>query len=210
MAGYINVKFIRPTVFALTAIVIVGAIIIGIGELLLNVHDDEWSKEYLRPELWLGVGLTVGILGLAYFLMSRPAGALGPLDDEVAIGSKPITSEYSLTPVDPYARHGEPGTLADLQAGYTVYARNGGLAEISDVLNSVEDIGSKQRTLLYGRGLHGAPSEVWIPIEAVTTVYPETRSVFLAIAGDEIEALGWNRPPASFVRQERPTETPLY
>ena len=94
--------------------------------------------------------------------------------------------------------------------GYTAYARNGGLAEINDVLKSVEDIGDKQRTLLYARGLYGAPSEIWIPVEAVTSVYPETRSVFLAIAGDEIEALGWNRPPASFSRTEKPKEIPLY
>jgi hypothetical protein len=209
VADYVSVKLIRPAVFAVTAIIMAGLLIVGIGNLLLDVYDPDFTKEYARKELWIGVGLTLLILAVAAFLSSRPAGALGPLDDEVAIGSTAMTGE-DLTPVDPYARYGALGSVTDVAPGYTLYARNGGLAVVTDILRSVEDIGDLQRTLLYSKGLSGAPKEIWVPIEAVTTVYPETQSAFLAIAGDEIEALGWNRPPASFVRAERSKETPLY
>jgi hypothetical protein len=192
------------------AVAIVAAAIFAIGQLLLNLHDTDVTEEFKRPELWVGVGLAVGILAVASFLASRPAGALGPLDREVAIGSKPMTGEVALGPVNPYARYGVVGTVDDLAPGFTLYARNGALAELVDVLKSVEDVGDISRTLLYGRGLHGAANELWIPIEAVSAVYPETKSAFLAVAGDETIALGWNRPPASFSRTERPKETPLY
>jgi hypothetical protein len=51
---------------------------------------------------------------------------------------------------------------------------------------------------------------MWIPIEAVSAVYPETHSAFLAIAGDEIEAYGWDNPPASFNLRRRREENKLY
>jgi hypothetical protein len=192
------------------AVAIVAAAIFAIGQLLLNLHDTDVTEEFKRPELWVGVGLAVGILAVASFLASRPAGALGPLDREVAIGSKPMTGEVALGPVNPYARYGVVGTVDDLAPGFTLYARNGALAELVDVLKSVEDVGDISRTLLFARGLHGAANELWIPIEAISAVYPETKSAFLAVAGDETIALGWNRPPASFSRTERPKETPLY
>lgn len=210
MSEYIGVRLVRPLVVTVTAIAIVAAAIFAIGQLLLNLHDTSVTEEVRRQELWVGVALTVGILVLATLLASRPEGSLGPLDKEVAIGSKPMTGEVSLGPVDPYARHGPAGTVADLERGYTLYARNGALAEITDVLKSVEDVGQVSRTLLFSRGLHGAANELWIPIEAVSAVYPDSRSAFLAVAGDEILALGWNRPPMSFARAERPKETPLY
>jgi hypothetical protein len=48
--------------------------------------------------------------------------------------------------------------------------------------------------------LYGANDEMWIPLEAVYAVYPETGSAFLAAKGDEIEHFGWNLPPESFRR----------
>lgn len=210
MTEYITVRLVRPLVVTVMAIGIVAAAIIGIGQLLLNLHDTGVTEEVRRLELWVGVALTVAILAMAALLASRPAGSLGPLDREVAIGSKPMTGEVSHSPVDAYARHGHMGSVDDLASGYTLYARNGALAELIDVMKSVEDVGHVSRTLLFSHGLHGAANELWIPIEAVSAVYPESHSAFLAIAGDEIQALGWDRPPASFLRAERPKETPLY
>jgi hypothetical protein len=43
---------------------------------------------------------------------------------------------------------------------------------------------------------------MWIPFEAVTAVYPETQSAFLAIKGDEAESFGWTSPPESMTRGE--------
>lgn len=207
---YVSVRLIRPLLVCLLAILITAGLIVLIGETLLNVHDVDITSEFKRKELWLGVGLTVGILAVAGFLFSRPTGALGPLDKEVAVGDKPMRGELVGAVSNVEERNGPAGTIEDIGLGFTLYARNGALAEVGDVLRSVEDIGSTNRTLIYARGLHGADDDLWIPVEAVTNVYPQTRSAFLAVAGDEIESLGWNRPPASFGRVERPKETPLY
>jgi hypothetical protein len=192
------------------AVAIVAGAIFTIGQLLLNLHDTDVTEEIKRVELWVGVALAISILAVATLLASRPAGALGPLDREVAIGSKPMVGEIALGPVNPYARHGRLGTVDDLVPGFTLYARNGALAELVDVLKSVEDVGEVSRTLLFARGLYGAADDLWIPIEAVSAVYPESRSAFLAVAGDETIALGWDRPPMSFARTERARDTPLY
>ncbi|CAN5525273.1 hypothetical protein BH23CHL5_BH23CHL5_19340 [soil metagenome] len=210
VAQYVSVRIVRPAVVAILAAIVVGVFIFAIGQLLLNVHDAHLTDELRRQELWIGVALTVGILSVAAFLNSRPEGALGPIDKEVAIGAKPMRGELALSPVGPVARHGAIGDRSDLTAGYTLYARNGALAHLNEVLTSVEDVGDQPRTLLFARGLHGAPEQLWIPIEAVSTIYPETQSAFLAIAGDEAEALGWHRPPASFARTERRTVPSLY
>jgi hypothetical protein len=209
-AEYIGVRLVRPVVVTVLAVAIVAGAIFTIGQLLLNLHDTDVTEELKRMELWVGVALAVGILAVAALLSSRPAGALGPLDREVAIGSKPMRGEIELGPINPYARYGMVGTTDDLAPGFTLYARNGALAELVDVLKSVEDFGEVSRTLLFARGLHGAADNLWIPIEAVSAVYPESRSAFLAVAGDETIALGWDRPPSSFARTERPKETPLY
>jgi hypothetical protein len=73
-----------------------------------------------------------------------------------------------------------------------------------------EDYGHLRQGLIYAQGLHGANDELWIPGEAVAAVYPESHSAFLAIAGDEVEFLGWHRPPAGFRRTPRREEPKLY
>lgn len=207
---YVGVRFIRPLLVLLVAAAVVAGLIVLIGETLLNVHDAHFSSELERKELWLGVGITVGILLVASFLATRPKGSLGPLDSDVAIGSKPMRGELSASVANPYLTQGTPGVAADIGPGYTLNARNGQFAQVIDVLQNVEDTGSRQRTLIFARGLHGVSDELWIPIEAVTAVFPETRTAYLAVSGDESESLGWNLPPASFSRIERPKETPLY
>ena len=210
MGKYVAVRLIRPAIVAATAAALTGILIFSIGHLLLYFYDPEISKEMDRKELWAGLILTAGILAVAAFIASRPQGSLGPLDKQVAIGKTPMKGELNLAPVPMTAKYGPEGTVADITSGYTLYARNGALAETIDVLKSVEDVGGVHRTLIYAKGLYGAQDELWIPIEAVSGVYPDTRSAFLAIAGDEAETFGWNRPPASFSRKERPKETPLY
>ncbi len=56
----------------------------------------------------------------------------------------------------------------------------------------------------------GANDQMWIPIEAISAVYPETQAAFLAIAGDEIEAYGWDNPPASFNLRRTREENKLF
>lgn len=210
MGRYFAVRWVRPALVGIIAAGITGVSIFLIGHLLLHFSDHSVSQELARKELWVGLALTVGILAIASFLATRPAGALGPLDKPVAIGKTPMSGELNLAPIPLSAKYGPEGTVADLAEGYTLYARAGAFAETIDIMKSVEDVGGVQRTLIYAKGLYGGQDELWIPIEAVSGVYPDSRSAFLAIAGDEAETFGWNRPPLSFSRTERPKEQPLY
>ncbi len=210
MARYVAVRWIRPALVAIVAALITGGLIFGIGHLLLYFADHTVTEELQRKELWVGLALTVGVLAVASFLATRPQGALGRLDKQTAIGRAPMSGELQPSTVPLTAKYGPEGSVSDITTGYTLYARNGAFAEVHDVLKSVEDVGGIHRTLIYAKGLLGGQDELWIPIEAVSGVYPESRSAFLAIAGDEAETFGWNRPPSSFSRLERPRETPLY
>ncbi len=89
MVRYVAVRWIRPATIAIIAAVLTGLLIFGIGHLLLHFADHTVTEELERKELWIGLVLTVGILAIASFLASRPQGALGPLDRQVAIGKTP-------------------------------------------------------------------------------------------------------------------------
>jgi hypothetical protein len=201
-------NFIRPIVVPVGIFIFAAVIIIVIGQTLLGLFE-HGREELKRPELYFAVFLALLILGLCAFIATRPDGALGPLDRELAIGNKPMFAPV-LPPVDLAARHGPAGTVADLAPGYILYARSGALAQVIDVLRGVEEHGRVRSGLIYAQGMHGASDELWIPVEAVSAVYPETHSAFLAIKGDETEAFGWNRPPMSFSRQPRPEPPRLH
>lgn len=201
--------FVMPAIVPLLAVGIAAVCIIGIGQLLLSLTKDGRS-ELTRPELWVATGLALVILAIAGFLVGRPAGALGPLDQELAIGHRAMLAPAP-PPVDVTARRGVPGTIDDLAPGFVLYARNGAYAKVNDVLGNVQEAyGHVRRGLIYAEGLYGAEDELWIPIEAVSAVYPESKAAFLAIAGDEAAAFGWDRPPAAFSRKPAREEPKLY
>jgi hypothetical protein len=190
-------------------IVVTAALITLVGEALLNLFDAD-AKEIERPELWIAVAFALAILGVAGFLATRPAGTLGKLDQPLMFGKKPLLAQ-AMPPVDVAARRGLVGTTGDIVPGYALYARNGQIGIAREVMADVADeFGHHRRGFIYAQGVHGANDEMWIPIEAVSAVYPETHSAFLAIAGDEIEAYGWDNPPASFNLRRRREENKLY
>lgn len=198
--GNIRQRLIDPFVLP---VVIAGITVIGIilmGELLLTLFSPGDTKDRLdRPELWGAVGIAVVVLGGAGFLATRPEGTTGPLERDVVIGSQPFFQD-PMPPVNERARAGQPGTLSDIGPGYTLYAQSGALAEVIGVLPGASDFGKKFAGFYYAKGLSGASSELWIPFEAVMSVYPESQSAFLAIKGDETEHFGWNVPPESVRR----------
>jgi hypothetical protein len=203
-------ELIMPAVVPIAVMVLTGILVVGIGEALLHLVDPNAGSELERPELWVATFLSLVVLGVCAFIATRPPGTLGKLDQPIAIGSRPMLAP-PLPPVDVQARRGELGTLNDVTAGYTLYARNGALATVREVLPTArEDFGHLRQGLIYAQGVFGANDEMWIPGEAVAAVYPETRSAFLAIGGDEIEFLGWHRPPASFRRTPAKEESKLY
>jgi hypothetical protein len=201
-------RIIQPLVVPLAIFAVAAVIIIVIGEILIGLFE-HGRPELERPELYFATALSLIILGVCAFLATRPEGTLGPLDRDIAIGSKPMFAPI-LPPVDFAARNGPAGTMADLAPGFVLYARSGALAHVIDVMKGVEEHGRVRSGLIYAQGVHGASDELWIPVEAVSAVYPETRSAFLAIKGDETEAFGWNRPPMSFSRQARPEGPKLH
>ena len=202
-------NWVLPGIVPVGVIVVTLAIIIVVGEILLGVYE-HGKPELERLDLYIATGGAILILGVSAFLATRPPGTLGPLDRELAIGKRPMLAE-PLPPVDVQARRGPLGRIDDIERGYALYARNGQLAVARDLLKGVPgELSHLRKGFIYAQGVFGANDQIWIPIEAVSAVYPETRSAFLAIAGDEIEAYGWHKPPASFDLNRQDTEQKLY
>lgn len=202
-------EIILPAVFPIAVIILTIALIVIVGEALLAAVNDAGS-EIERRELWLGTFAALAILGVAAVLVTRPQGSLGKLDEPIAIGKRPLLAD-PLPPVDPLARHGAPGTLEDIAPGYLLYARNGQIGVVREVLRDVPaEVRHLRRGFLYAQGVKGANDQMWVPLEAVSAVYPETQTAFLAIAGDEIEAYGWHNPPISFNLHRTLPENRLY
>ena len=202
---------VRPVAVFVGVALVVAAIVVSIGTLLLGLHPHDIPEgnllaEWLRPDLGAAVvGAVVVLVGCA--LLAQPQDGTGALDKEVAIGGKPFFAPPP-PPLDLTLRQGPVGTIQNIAEGYTLYAQNGALARVIGTLPGEEEYGRRRRGIIYASGLHGANDEMWIPVEAVMSVYPETRAAFLAAKGDEIEHFGWNRPPASFRRDQRLHEAP--
>lgn len=202
-------QFILPALFPLTVIVVTILGIVLVGETLLALVTDA-ASELERPELWIATGAALLILGACAFLATRPAGSLGKLDEPIMIGKRPMLAD-PLPPVDVLARRGIPGTPDDITAGYVLFARNGQIGVARELLRDVPgEFSHLRKGFVYAQGVHGANDQFWVPIEAISAVYPETKSAFLAIAGDEIEAYGWSNPPVSFNLNKTVEENKLY
>jgi hypothetical protein len=202
-------QFVLPGIFPATIVAIVVAGIVLVGETLLASVNDAGS-EIERIELWVGTGAALLILAACAFLATRPAGSLGKLDEPLMIGKRPMLAD-PLPPVDVTARRGIPGSLDDLAPGYALFARNGQIGVARELLRDVPgEMSHLRKGFVYAQGVFGANDQMWIPLEAVSAVYPETHAAFLAIAGDEIEAYGWDNPPAAFNLKRQHEEYKLY
>ena len=217
MGGFAR-AFLRPAFVFILVAAVVALLIVGIGRLLLALHPEmvkhqvsgfaSTVHEFVRPELLTALGLSLVVL-FGGAILSRPRREPRPLDEPVAIGERPFFAPVTPQPIDEeMTRRGPLGTWADIAPGFTLYARNGALAKVIALLPGEEEYGKSRRGILYASGLYGANDEMWIPLEAVYAVYPETSSAFLAAKGDEIEHFGWNLPPASF-RRGQSVHTPL-
>jgi hypothetical protein len=191
-------QVIRPVVVPVVSFLISAALIIAIGEALLNLFKPDLS-EFKRKELWFGTLLGLVILGAAALVVLRPTNGKGILDREVVIGRKPMFAPAA-APVDASLRTGGKGSIQDITEGYTLFARSGEFAKVIGLLPGGQEQGRTFKGYIYAAGLRGATKELWIPIEAVLDVYPDTHSAFLAVMGDETESFGWNKAPQSFNR----------
>ena len=196
---------VRPVAVFVGVTLVVGVIVVGLGTALLGLHPHEIVRgnlvsEWIRPDLGVALIAALAILIGCSFL-ARQDGGRGALDREIVVGRKAFNAPPP-PPLDLTLRQGPVGTARDIAEGYTLFAQNGPLATVLGVLPGEEEYGRRRRGIIYASGLHGANEEMWIPVEAVMSVYPQTRTAFLAAKGDEIEHFGWNRPPASFRRDQ--------
>jgi hypothetical protein len=203
MGGFAR-AILRPAIVFVFVGIVVALLVVGIGNLLLHLHPEEIAPslvaEFVRPDLIVAFGGALLVLVLAAILSRRPR-TERRLDEPVALGETPFFAPVGPPETDEVAaRRGTLGTWDQIQPGFTLYARNGPLAKVVALLPPEEEYGKTRRGLVYASGLFGANEEMWIPLEAIYAVYPETGSAFLAAKGDEIEHFGWNLPPASFRR----------
>jgi hypothetical protein len=195
-------KYIGPFLLPIGLLVIVVGVLALVGEMYLAMFIPGDTPDRLnRPELWTSLGILLGVIAIIAFVSSRPKGSLGPLEKDVVIGRQPLWAD-ELPPVDARAISGEPGTIDDLNAGYTLYAQSGTFGRVLGLLPGGTDYGKRFSGFMHVEGHGHAEKQMWIPFEAVTAVYPETQSAFLAIKGDEAESFGWTSPPESMTRGE--------
>lgn len=200
MGDYFKRHIFDPFVLMIAIGGILALIVIAVGEALIALFEPGTTKDRIdRPELWFALGLAGLVLFGFAFLFSRPSGSLGAVDRDIAIGSRGIFEEPQPCPTAS-VHLGERGTIADIEEGYTLYAGNGALAEVRGVLPGGADYGKQFRGFIYANGVTGASDELWIPVEAVMSVYPEAKAAFLAVKGDETEYFGWNVAPESMRR----------
>lgn len=200
MIQMIQRRVIRPTVLPIAVTGFTLVLIVIIGETLMRLFVPG-RPEIERPELWAAVFFSLLILAVGALLTRGPRSESNPLDRELVVGKEPFFEEPAkLGPVDLSVKNGPRGTVADIKDGDVLYAQSGALARVAGVLPGGEEHGRRFAGYIYATGLYGASSELWIPLEAVLDVFPQTGAVFLAIKGDETETFGWNRAPEGFHR----------
>lgn len=203
--GKIRQQYLDSLIFPVGTAIGIGIVITLVGRVLINVYEGGNPDRLDRPELWIATGILLAVIVLMGLLSRQPDGT-GFLGKEVAIGETGMWDD-ALPPVDISAMHGERGTTADITEGYKLYAASGQLAVASGLLPGGVDYGRRYSGMIYAHGVKSASKELWIPFEAVTAVYPETRSAFLAINGDETEFLGWTSPPENMTRGAKKSES---
>ena len=156
-------------------------------------------QEFVRPELLMALGLSLVVL-FGGAVLSGPDASRGHSMSRSLSASVPSSPRHTTTDRRGVDQARPARNLGGHRTGFTLYARNGALAKVIALLPAEDEYGKSRRGIVYASGLYGANDEMWIPLEAVYAVYPETGSAFLAAKGDEIEHFGWNLPPESFRR----------
>jgi hypothetical protein len=201
MSERLRRRLIDPFLIPVGIVAVAIAVIVTIGKTLLAIVTEGTTKDRLdRPELWLALLLAIAIIFGLGFIASRPGNFLPILSKQVVVGGDRAFFDPLRPPLDEQIRQGPRGTIADIQPGFTHYAQSGPLAKVLGTLPGGVDYGKRFAGFFYATGLYGASKELWIPFEAVISVYPETQTAFLAIKGDETEHFGWTKPPENLRR----------
>jgi len=203
---------IRPVAIFVGVTVVVVGIILAIGNALLGLHPHEiipgnFRSEWVRQDLIAAVVAALAVLLVCSWL-AKPKAGPDVLDKDLVLGHTDFWDTSSLGPMRAKDFSGPMGTAKDIAPGYKVFAQAGQLGTVLGMLPGEEEFGKRRRGLIYVKGAYGANEEMWIPVEAVMGVWPETQSVLLAAKGDEMEHFGWTLPPESFRRGQELHEAP--
>ncbi len=186
-------QFLRP--FLVTVMVVAVAIgyVVGYGEALLAVVDHSIDRDSLaRREIWVAVIPAVIIVGLATLIAYSPQGRFGFLEKQTLFGKEPLFAPAAPGP-SVIAKQGVSGRASDIAAGWSLYANDVPLGRVVGLVPDRRGDG----TFLFTNGFEGQPRQIWVPIDAVNEVYPETRSAFLRMRGHDAAAYGWTSMPES-------------
>lgn len=185
--------FLRPLILLVVVFSAAVGFVVGYGEWLLAVTDPLIDKDsFARPELWVAIISGAAIVIVAGLIAYSPPGRFAFLERSQIIGKEPI---FAPPPPGPaaVARSGSTGSVAQIVEGYTLFAKDTPLAYVIGTVPSRRGQGG----FLYAAGFDGNARQIWIPLDAVADVYPDTRSAFLTMRGTDPAALGWTTMPES-------------
>lgn len=207
MVPYVKRWFLTPAIIPIGVTAVVAFLIIAVGEILVGLYDPTIEKDSIgRPELLFAFAISVVFLAACAAVAMRPKGTTGALEADRVIGGPFLAPPPP--PLDVRMRTGPEGTVADITEGFTLYARSGPLSRVAGIVPGSEEYGRRFSGYFYATGLYGASDQMWVPFEAVIGVFPETKSAFLSIKGDETEHFGWTTPPLSVSRNAPRSEGP--
>ena len=183
--------FLRPIILLVIVFSLAVGFVVGYGEWLLSATDSTIAKDsFARPEIWVAVISGAVIVLVAGLIAYSPAGRFAFLEQGKIVGKEPIFEPPAPGPAA-IARIGATGNIGQIDAGYTLFLRDEPLAYVVGTVPGRRGRGG----YLYATGFEGNARQIWVPVEAVADVYPDSRSVFLSARG--MNANDWTVMPES-------------
>ena len=85
-------QLIMPTIVPIGVMIVTGALILLIGELLLHLKQETVKHQIERVELWAAVAIAIAILAGCAYIATRPQGTLGKLVKDEALYTEATAS----------------------------------------------------------------------------------------------------------------------
>jgi len=171
--------FLRPIIILVIVFALAVGFVIGYGEWLLSATDSTIEKDsFARPEIWVAVISGAVIVLVAGLVAYSPAGRFAFLERGQIVGREPIFAPPAPGP-SAVARSGTTGSVGQIDQGYTLFLQDAPLAYVIGTVPGRRG----QSGYLYAAGFEGNARQIWVPVEAVADVYPDSRSAFLTARG---------------------------
>ena len=185
--------FLRPIILLIIVFACAVGFVVGYGEWLLAATDSTIDHDsFARPELWVAIGSGAVIVIVAGLIAYSPPGRFAFLERGQMLGKEPIFAPPPPGPAS-VARSGSTGSAAQIVEGWTLFAKDTPLAYVIGTVPGRRGQGG----YLYAAGFDGNARQIWVPVDAVADVYPDTRSAFLTMRGTDPAVYGWTNMPES-------------